>query len=154
MSTAAIQYEPVPTPRQFVGEVYALLAQLMGTTEAEVAEGAEGADEAVVAEEAAGPVTADEDLIRRIYNESHEAHRRLLKRLADSPDEWIFASQLAKDLELSAGNKSLAGMLGALGRRSNHRYEGKRAFYSEWDHLAYETKHMMPSAVAEVIAAL
>ena len=94
MSTAAIQYEPVPTPTQFVGEVYALLARLMGTTAAEVAEGA------VVAEEATEPVTTDEDLIRRIYNESHEPHRRLLKRLAESPDEWIFASQLAKDLEL------------------------------------------------------
>ncbi len=148
MSTTAIQYEPVPTPRQFVGEVYALLARLMGTTEVEVA------GEAVVAEEAAGPVTTDEDLIRRIYNESHEAHRRLLKRLAESPDEWIFAGQLAKDLELSGGNKSLAGMLGALGRRSNHRYEGKRAFFSEWDHLANETKHMMPAAVAKVIGTL
>jgi hypothetical protein len=148
MSTAAIQYEPVPTPTQFVGEVYALLARLMGTTAAEVAEGA------VVAEEATEPVTTDEDLIRRIYNESHEPHRRLLKRLAESPDEWIFASQLAKDLELSGGNKSLAGMLGALGRRSNHRYEGKRAFYSEWDHLAYETRHMMPTAVAKVIGTL
>jgi len=149
MSTPAIQYEPVPTPRQFVGEVYALLARLMGTTEAEVA-----SEAIVVAEEAAGPVTTDEDLIRRIYNESHEAHRRLLKRLAESPDEWIFASKLAKDLELSGGNKSLAGMLGALGRRSNHRYEGKRAFYSEWDHLASETKHMMPAAVAKVIGTL
>ena len=45
-------------------------------------------------------------------------------------------------------------MLGALGRRSNHRYEGKRAFYSEWDHLANETKHMMPAVVAKVIGAL
>ncbi len=142
------QYETVPTPRQFVGEVYALLARLMGTSEAEVTE------EAAIAEEPTGSVTTDEDLIRRIYNESHEAHRRLLKRLAESPDEWIPASQLAEDLELSGGNKSLAGMLGALGRRSNHRYEGKRAFYSEWDHMANETKHMMPAAVAEVIGAL
>ncbi len=150
MSTATTvqQYETVPTPRQFVGEVYALLARLMGTSEADVAE------EAVIAEEATRPVTTDEHLIRRIYNESHEAHRRLLKRLSESPDEWIFASQLAKDLELKGGNKSLAGMLGALGRRSNHRYEGKRAFYSEWDHLVYETKHMMPAAVANVIATL
>jgi hypothetical protein len=146
MSTA-ITYEPVPTPRQFVGEVYALLARLMGAAEGEIAEEA-------IAEEPTGPVTTDEDLIRRIYNESHGAHRRLLKRLAESPDEWIFASELAKDLKLKGGNKSLAGMLGALGRRSNHRYEGKRAFYSEWDHMAYETKHMMPAAVAKVIAAL
>jgi hypothetical protein len=120
----------------------------MGTSAGEVAE------KAVIADEDSGPVTTDPDLIRRIYDESHEAHRRLLKRLAASPEDWISASQLARDLELSGGNKSLAGMLGALGRRSNHRYEGKRAFYSEWDHLAYETKHMMPNAVAEVIASL
>jgi hypothetical protein len=29
------------------------------------------------------------------------------------PDEWIYASQLAADLDLSGGNKSLAGMLDA-----------------------------------------
>jgi hypothetical protein len=117
----------------------------MGTSEAEVTE------KAAITEESTGTVTTDEDLIRRIYNESHGAHRRLLKRLAESPDEWIFASQLAKDLGLKGGNKSPAGMLGAHGRRSNHRYEGKRAFYSEWD---YETKHMMPAAVTKVIATL
>lgn len=148
MSEAIQQYEPIPTPRQFVGEVYALLARLMGTTPAAIVKEAGGA------EEDSGPVTTDEALIGRIYEESHEAHRRLLKRLAESPDEWIVASQLATDLELPHGNKSLAGMLGALGRRSNHRYGGKRAFYSEWDHLAYETKHMMPAPVAKVIASL
>ncbi|MGO9322655.1 MAG: hypothetical protein ACLQBY_17890 [Solirubrobacteraceae bacterium] len=148
MSTAIQQYEPVPTPRQFVGEVYALLARLMGTTPPEII------DEAGVPDDDSGPVTTDEALIRRIYEESHEAHRRMLKRLAESPDKWVYGNQLAAALELAGGKKSLAGMLGALGRRSNHRYEGKRAFYSEWDHLAYEMKHMMPASVAKVIATL
>jgi hypothetical protein len=152
MSTATQQYEPVPTPRQFVGEVYALLARLM-ETETETTP-SEIIDETGVTEEDSGPVTTDEALIRRIYEESHEAHRRMLKRLAESPDEWVYGNQLAAALELAGGKKSLAGMLGALGRRSNHRYEGKRAFYSEWDHLAYEMKHMMPASVAKVIATL
>jgi hypothetical protein len=148
MSTAIQQYEAVPTPRQFVGEVYALLAQLMGTTPPDVT------DEADATNGELGPIATDDPLIRRIYEESHEAHRRLLKRLAESPDQWIYASDLAADLELPQGNKSLAGMLGALGRRSNHRYEGKRAFHSEWDTIKGETKHMMPTAVANVIAPL
>jgi hypothetical protein len=147
MSTVIQQYESIPTPRQFVGEVYALLSQLMGTTP-------ETDGEADTPSGELGPVATDEELIRRIYEESHEAHRRMLKRLAESPDQWIYASELAADLELPQGNKSLAGMLGALGRRSNHRYEGKRAFYSEWDTIKGETKHMMPSAVAKVIAPL
>lgn len=148
MPTAVQQFELVPTPPQFVGEVYALLARLMGTSppaSPKETDNTEADDH---------HVTTDETLIRRIYQESHEAHRRLLKRLATSPGQWVYASELAADLELSGGNKSLAGMLGALGRRSNHRYQGKRAFHSEWDHIKGETKHMMPSAAATVIEKL
>lgn len=146
MSTSVQQFEQVLTPRQYVGEVYALLAKLMGTTPETVAEA-----EKVDAEDR---VTTDPALITRIYKESHEAHRRLLKRLSESPDEWVSATELARDLGLEGGNKSLAGMLGALGRRCNHRYEGKRAFESDWNHIAGETQHMMPSAVARVIEKL
>jgi hypothetical protein len=149
MSTEVQQFEPVPTPRQFVGEVYALLARLMGTAAPDRAEEANtngGGD--------LGPLATDEALIRRIYEESEEAHRRLLKRLAESADEWVLASELASDLGLHAGAKSLAGSLGALGKRSKHRYENRRAFYSEWDHIKGETRHMMPSPVAKVIEKL
>lgn len=148
MPTAVQQFEPVPTPPQFVGEVYALLARLMGTSPPATP------DEARDTRDETHRITTDETLIRRIYEESHEAHRRLLKRLAASPDKWIYAGELAADLELSVGNKSLAGMLGALGRRSNHRYQGQRAFRSEWDHIKGETRHMMPSSAAKVIEKL
>jgi hypothetical protein len=149
MSEAIQQYEPVPTPRQFVGEVYALLARLMDTTTPDSTDETAGTTGGEL-----GPLATDEALIRRIYEESEEAHRRLLKRLAENPDQWVFASELASDLKLHAGNKSLAGSLGALGKRSKHRYEGKRAFLSEWDTIKGETKHMMPSATAKVIASL
>jgi hypothetical protein len=42
-----------------------------------------------------GPLATGEALIRRIYGESEEAHRRLLKSLAETPDQWVLASVLA-----------------------------------------------------------
>lgn len=62
--------------------------------------------------------------MRRAYDDSYEPHRRLLKVLADRPDRWMYSDELARVLELSGGSKSLAGMLGAFGRRAKHRYSG------------------------------
>jgi hypothetical protein len=95
-----------------VGEVYGLLAQLMGTATPDVA------DEADASTGDLGPVATDDQLIRRIYEESHEAHRRLFKRLAESPDQWVYASDLAADLELPQGNKSRASVVSAGAWRS------------------------------------
>jgi hypothetical protein len=89
-----------------------------------------------------------------MYLDSKPAHRKLFKRLAKTPDTWIYSTQLAADLGLAGGSRSLAGTLGALGRRSNHRYNGKRAFHSGWDPGKGEAKHKMDAHAAKVINAL
>lgn len=142
------QYEVVPVPQQFVGDVYSLLGRLMDPSEIEDA--GDGVFEDVAEEE----VALTPDLIERIYSESYDQHRKLFKYLAAHPGEWFYSDALAEALELPNGNKSLAGMLGALGRRAKHRYNGLRPLVSEWDQDAGQMRHMMTGEVAKVIAAL
>lgn len=140
-------FERVPVPREFVGEVYALLGKLMDTGGAPTVNGS-GEE----LEEAEAELTPD--LIRRIYSESHETHRRLFDFLAAHPGEWFYSDALAKELELPNGASSLAGTLGALGKRANHRYDGHKPIVSKWDYEAGQARHMMPPEVAKIIADL
>ncbi len=96
-------------------------------------------------------VSLTPELVDRIFDESHDAHRRLLKYLADNRETWLYSDQVALGLALPGGSKSLAGMLGALGRRANHRYGGLKPFYSEWDPVKGQAKHYMPAMAADVI---
>lgn len=43
------------------------------------------------------PEHPTEEMVRRIYEESHEPHRRLLKALAARPDEWVSSEELSRD---------------------------------------------------------
>src|SRR5690349_13432275 len=63
-------------------------------------------------------------LIERVYRESEDSFRSLLRYLAERPDTPVTTQQVAKDLKLYRGTGSLAGMLGAYGRRATNRYDG------------------------------
>ncbi len=143
------EFQQVPVPHAFVGDVYAFVAQLMADNGA-----AEDATIDIVPPEEEVPEHPTEEMVRRIYEESHETHRRLLKALAARPDEWVSSEELAEALHLSGGRASLAGTLGALGKRANHRYKGQKPFTSVWDAHAYQAKHLMTAEVAKVINAL
>ncbi len=145
MNAAVAEFELIPTPREFVGPVYRLLANLM-------ADGEGSGDVTAAAEEGdSEEPTLTPDLVRRMFEESHEHHREMLKSLAAHPDEWFYSDALAQRLGLEGGSRSLAGMLGAFGRRANHRYSGLKPFVSEWDAGAYQARHKMPAEVAQII---
>lgn len=65
-----------------------------------------------------------EDLVVRIYRESDEPFRKLLSYLAEHPDEYMSSARIAGALNLKSHAASLAGMLGAFGRRTTNRYTG------------------------------
>src|SRR4051794_14593986 len=91
-----------------LGDVYGLLGERLSGAAPEVAD------------PAAGVLT--DDLVRRIFAESQPAHRKMLEFLASRPDEWMYSEDVAAALGLPHGQASLAGMLGAFGRRAKHRY--------------------------------
>lgn len=135
------EFVSYPVPGRFLPRVSQFVAKLY----------ADESDQEIDGEDA---LELDEALIERIYNDSEDPHRRLFEYLADRPDEWIYSDALAAGLGLKHGSKSLAGTLGALGRRANHRYDGRKPFASEWDPTAWQARHMMTADVAKVIKAI
>jgi hypothetical protein len=45
----------------------------------------------------------------------------------------------------------MAGLLGAFGRRSKHRYGGQAPWVTEWDGNREEARHKMETGVAQII---
>jgi len=148
-----MEFQQVPVPHAFVGDVYGLVARLMADNGAATHDSEDATIEIVPPEEEV-PEFPTEELVHRIYGESHETHQRLLKALATRPDEWVTSEELAEALHLSKGRASLAGTLGALGKRANHRYKGQKPFISAWDAHIDQAKHLMTAEVAKVINAL
>lgn len=135
----------VPVPRQWLSSIYERLSELARESQA--------GGSAVVVQTGTQPCL-DEQMLRRIYEDSMEPHRRLMNLMAEHPDEWRYSSEIAADLELEHGSRGLAGMLGAYGRRAKHRYAELKPWQSEWDSAREEMRHMMPADVAETIRGL
>lgn len=132
----------VPVPSEHVQAVYRLLASVgRGSNES-----TGQAPNAVDATELPDP-----ELVKRMYRESYEGHRQLMVLLAQAPGEWIHTEDIARTLDIAKGARGVAGMLGAFGRRSKHRYGHKKPWISEWDGVREEARHMMPVEVAQVI---
>jgi hypothetical protein len=143
----------VQVPRQHLGAVYRLLGEL-DTAGDQPAEAVRGSDQ--------GPWTPD--LIRTAVQESDAPMRAVLQHLAAHPDEEV----PAKDLEAAiaqatgepVGKYTLAGTLGAFGRRVNSRYglrpgQGGGAavpWRSRWDRSYGSRVFAMPKEIAEVVA--
>jgi hypothetical protein len=133
------EFIQVPVPRQYVTKVYELVARLDadGTPEAE-ASGRDDREDGVLTQA----------LVWRIYRESEDPHKRLLEFLADHPDQWLSSQAVADGLGLEHGRRSLAGSLGAFGRRAEHRYSGQKPFESLWDGETYQSRLRMSQEVA------
>jgi hypothetical protein len=130
-------YVPVHVPEEHIPRVYALLASLMP----------EEVDHGDDIERRQSPAI-DEELVRRMYDDSFGRHRRLLRYLAANADRWISSKELAEALELPSGSKSVAGMFGAFGRRAKHRYGGAKPWKFSWDSEQGENSYRMTSEVA------
>jgi hypothetical protein len=133
----------IPVPSEWATAVYKQLAELSEGSSASSGAASDGEN-----------VQLDDALIERMYAESHAPHRRLLDYLADHPDEWVYTSGLAEALDVENGARGVAGMLGAFGKRANHRYGGLKPWKSDWDGTREEAKHRMDAEVARVITAI
>ena len=131
------EFISVQVPRQHVVKVYELIAGLES--------GSAGAPEHSGASPK-GPLTRA--LVERMYGESEPSHRKLMKYLADRPDEWNGTREIAEGLGLQFGARSLAGSLGAFGNRAEHRYGGLKPWESRWSEDKGEAEHRMSQEVA------
>jgi hypothetical protein len=93
-----------------------------------------------------------EDLLRRAYGESGEPMKKLLVFLAESPESEFNSDEIAQGIGVTDWN-SVAGMLGAFGRRVSNRYGRARPPWVERrdDLQGGKWVKRMPADVASII---
>jgi hypothetical protein len=136
----------IPVPKPSVPAVYKLLAEL--------AEPSKPVATPTKAEPNRKVIQRDAVLIERMYRDSHDGHRRLMEYLASHPGQWFYTSEIGAALGHENGAKGIAGMLGAFGKRSNHRYGGHKPWETEWDGSREEARHRMDAETAETVNAV
>jgi hypothetical protein len=124
-------YVYVPVPASRVDDVFRFL---LGLGKEEMAEGPDL-----------------EERLGRVYRESDGQFRRLLRLLADRAGQPLSSEEVADALELERGTASLAGMLGAYGRRSNNRYESFWPFERLYNASAETSEFVMPKRIAAIV---
>lgn len=93
------------------------------------------------------------ELLTRIYVESEPPFRALLLLLADRDDPaapMFYGDILSAHPDWSA-SRSVAGAMGAFGRRTVHRYGGYWPFERDWNHEQWSHFLRMDADVAEFL---
>jgi hypothetical protein len=144
MTDTDTEFVSIPVPAKHVTRVYGFIASLNG--------GAELPSRGDAVEK--GTDWTDE-LIERQFNESPEFMQRFQKLLAEEPDQWFSTTTMAKRLNARKGSKTVAGALGAYGRRTSHRYAMKGwPFQYRWNHSEEQQYYSMDKKTAEIIRGL
>lgn len=154
MSTENEDWVTIPVPKRLAPSVYALIAKEMAPVMP---------TEVVTAEQVPdGSASWTSEEIKRLVEESPPAMKVILELLAKNPDKWLDSAVMAEALKTrlkhfggenkpEANWNTVAGTLGAYGRRVKSRY-GK----DEWFHKARPDpqghwKHLMPGEYADQV---
>ena len=141
----------VLVPRKHLSQVYGLIAQL---------EGAAPSMAAIVDEQPAAHGATDEwtpSRLRTMVEDSGPAMRDILHALATRPGDWLYAQDLAAALKNkpNADWNTIAGTLGAFGRRVKSRYGLETwPFQGKRDHERHCWVYSMSREMATKVLAL
>jgi hypothetical protein len=133
----------VAVPEGHLGEVYALLGRL-------------AKDEPTAVE----TNKSDQDWwtekrLRRAFEESSPSQQAILRAMAEANGKWISVSEVAAKVGAGYDWNSLAGALGAFGRRCRNRYKAKvRPFTRRYNPSKEEKEYLMPPEIGKVIKAI
>ncbi|MGH2879585.1 MAG: DUF6416 domain-containing protein [Solirubrobacteraceae bacterium] len=92
-----------------------------------------------------------EDLVRQAFKESADPMRRVLLFLAEHGGEEVTSTEIADAIDAERGWNTVAGMLGAFGRRSANRYKRRFPMWSSREGEDGASLFKVPVAVAEAI---
>ena len=138
------EFVNVAVPREHVTKVYGYIASLDGS---ETAVASTSGSESEQENNGWG-----EDLIRRQFAESPPTIQQFQRHLAANPGQWISMTDIAKALNATYGSKTIAGALGAYGRRTSNRYAMKNwPFNTRWNHTQGQQHYSMTPEVARII---
>jgi hypothetical protein len=151
MENSKDEFVNIPVPRQYVTQVYGFIASLeSGGGESRV-ETSPSSDVAAATLSESWP----EDLIIRQYRESPESMKKFQQYLAEHAGQDFSSTEIAEAIGAEHGWNSIAGALGAYGRRVKNRYKRSTfPFNQNWDHEHGEMRHGMTPEVAEIILPL
>jgi hypothetical protein len=137
----------IPVPKRHLTRVYGFIASL---------ESADGISQESLGLNGDGKKKEwTAELIRRQFLESPDTIKRFEKLLAERAGTWLSTSEIAQALGASHGTKTIAGALGAYGRRVSNRYQMSTwPFETRWIHEEGQQSYCMPSEVAEIIGSL
>lgn len=140
----------VPVPEEHLGAVYSLLGKLAsGNNGTETSSG--GVLSGYMGEE---PILWwNEKRLRKAFDQSSPAQQAILKGMASgNGKKWVTVSEVVKQMGGKADWNTMAGALGAFGRRCRSRYNAKtRPFTIRYNHDLGEKEYLMPASVAQAI---
>ncbi|HEX2050221.1 MAG TPA: hypothetical protein VHJ34_06250 [Actinomycetota bacterium] len=137
----------VPVPEEHLGAVYGLLARLSNE-----ASGDGKARPAPGDASKTQPEWWNEKRLRKAYDESSPAQQIILKAMAAGRGQWVAVSDIVAELGDGADWNTMAGALGALGRRMKNRYKAKeRPFTIRYNNERGENEYLMPKSIAAII---
>lgn len=145
----------VSVPRKHLSRVYGLIAELDGS-------GSSTTDPEPVAVQPSrrgknGVVSSDEwtpSRLRKMVEQSPPAMRDILRTLAEHTADWLTTEDLASSIESKpdANWNTVAGTLGAFGRRVRNRYGLESwPFAERYDHEVHGRVYQMAEDIADQI---
>jgi hypothetical protein len=141
------EFVSIPVPKRHLTRVYGFIASLEGT---------DGISQAALGLNGDGSTKEwTPELIRRQFLESPDTIKRFEKLLAEHEGEWLSTSDIAQALGAARGPKTIAGALGAYGRRVSNRYGMSNwPFENRWIHEEGQQSYCMSAEVAGIIKSL
>jgi|DewCreStandDraft_4_1066084.scaffolds.fasta_scaffold151555_1 hypothetical protein len=139
----------VMVPKHHLSKVYGFIAQLESASPTATSTPTEPAEDT-------GDWTSAR--VRRMVQESPQAMRDVLKAMADKAGAWVSVHDLASAIsdKPKADWNTVAGVMGAFGRRVKNRYGiDKMPFEKRYDHAAHCKMFRMSKEIAgQVLQAL
>ena len=137
----------VMVPRRLVTQIYGLIARLDAGLPLELLPPSPPPS----VSEANSTSDWTERLLRRMIEESPPAMRDILGLLASRPGESLSAEDLAKSIKAKkdANWNTIAGTLGAFGRRVKNRYKSDQwPFAAKYEHAHRSVRYRMTAPMA------
>lgn len=137
------RYVNVPVPEHLVAQVMAFIVSLTS--------GTAGAASAAPSDQSEASEDWTQAELRQLWDASAEPMRIVLQLLAKRAGKPVSGDAIAQALGKKERGHTVAGMMGALGRRIKHRHRGRWPFSARRNAVAMQWEYVMPASVGSLL---